>query len=430
MSWIAATKSMNFPLISVASIGSSRTLALFAIAFSLIGLSCATTREPQPGVLRVGTSGDYAPFSVEARDGSRSGFDVELARRYARDRGLEIEWVSFRWAELERDLLAGRFDVAISGVTVGPARSLVGRFTVPVVQSGAVVLSNRPVRHLGELDRKRFKIGVNAGGHLERVTRARIRDAQIVAITPNAAVRDALLVGEVDAVVTDTFEAPHWSRGQPELVRIGPLTRDRKAWLVSPDQAELARDLDLWLLAKEQSGDLEGLRTGALGVSGDRSASLPSALLAAIDERLALMPWVAAAKQRDGLPLEAPEREALVLASAWEATRAAAARAGREPPSESAVRALFRAQIDAAKGVQRRAIEAKGLDPDPPDLESELRPAILRLGDRISFLAVRLPAVSESEVRRQSERQLSGRLLANERKAIADAIVSLGRAAQ
>ena len=90
-------------------------------------------------MLRVGTSGDYAPFS-SGDGGSRAGFDIAVARAYAEERGLGLEFVRFRWPDLVRDLAAGRFDVAMSGVTVQPRRSLAGRFSVPVVESGAVLL--------------------------------------------------------------------------------------------------------------------------------------------------------------------------------------------------------------------------------------------------------------------------------------------------
>jgi cyclohexadienyl dehydratase len=46
--------------------------------------------------------------------------------------------VPLRWATLDRDFAAGRFDVVMSGVTVRPERSAAGRFSLPVAQSGAV----------------------------------------------------------------------------------------------------------------------------------------------------------------------------------------------------------------------------------------------------------------------------------------------------
>ena len=86
--------------------------------------------------LRVGASGDYAPFSV-ASGSQIEGFDAEVARAYAADRGLELDLVRFAWPALLADLAAGRFDVAMSGVTVRPDRSAAGRYTAPVLETGA-----------------------------------------------------------------------------------------------------------------------------------------------------------------------------------------------------------------------------------------------------------------------------------------------------
>ena len=104
----------------------------------------------QTETLRVGTSGDYAPFSVKL-DGNPpdfDGFDIAVARGYAKARGLEIEFVRFRWPELNRGLLTNRFDLAMSGVTVRPERSAIGRFTIAAVQTGAVVIAQPKDRFL------------------------------------------------------------------------------------------------------------------------------------------------------------------------------------------------------------------------------------------------------------------------------------------
>jgi cyclohexadienyl dehydratase len=353
-----------------------------------------------PAKLRVGTSGDYAPFSAGSGAAAR-GFDLEVARAFAAERALDLELVAFRWPELERDLAAGRFDVAMSGITVRPERSLAGRFSVPVAESGAIALvgDTSLLATLDALDDADVRIGVNAGGHLERVCRRRFPRATVVAIRSNAAVGKALAEGLVDAVVSDTLEAPAWLAAAPGAEALGPFTRDRKAYLVRADRADLAAELDAWLLAREADGTLARLREAHLGAAGPRTATPLGALVAAVDERLALMPLVAAAKRRAGLPVEAPAREQAVQESGVAAAREAARAAGLPPPADDAVRELFRALVAAAKEVQR-APQAANPDDAPADLEDELRPALLRIGERIARLAVRLPpGLREAEAR-------------------------------
>ena len=349
-----------------------------------------------PAVLRVGTSGDYAPFSLRVSEDSPvfEGFDIAVARAYAEERGLSLELVPFRWPTLVADLAAERFDVAMSGVTVRPRRAVAGRFTVPVVESGAVVLARHPSRwsKLEDLDQRVVRIGVHAGGHLEQVARARFRRATLLFIPDNASVKQALDSHDVNAVITDIFEAPLWRQNDPELALLGPFTRDRKAYLVRVGRPGLARDLDGWLMERERDGSLAELRARYLG-GGAQTATPLAALFAALDERLALMPLVGSAKRQLGLPLEVPEREALVLDAALISVRKAAAQAHQAPPPSLPVRALFQAQLEAAKQVQWAAVRDPAWEPgDPlPDLDVELRPTLLRIGDRIAALLVALP---------------------------------------
>ena len=288
---------------------------------------------------------------------------------------------------------------------------------------------------LEDVDRAPVRIGVNAGGHLERVATSRFTRAVLVSIPNNLAVRRALAEGGIDAAVTDTLEAPRWREGLDDAVVLGPFTRDRKAYLVRAELSALASDLDAWLLEREADGGLAALREEHFGASAKASAqgsALLTALLAAIDERLALMPLVGLAKRRDGLPLEVPDREAVVLDAAVASALAAAKRAGVAPPPEAAIRSLFRAQMEAAKRVQWAAVRDPELEqPESlPDVQSVLRPALLRIGDRVSRLAISLPAgLDAATVRRAAKRELrTQRLPEASRNSIADAIAVLSAA--
>jgi len=391
---------------------------------------------PDAERLRVGTSGDYAPFSRETPpdSGRLEGFDIALAQAYAEERGLDLEFVRFRWPRLIGELQAQRFDVAMSGVTIRPERSAVGRFTVPVAESGAIVLTvgGERFRELQHIDLPRIRVGVNAGGHLERVARRLLPSATLIAIPDNISILRALREEKVDAVVSDSMEARIWQQEDPELVHLGPFTRDRKAFLVRAERADLAADLDDWLIAKERDGTLDRLRREHLGTAGGPAQAKPlPALVAAIDERLALMPLVGVAKRRSGLPLEVPERESFVLDAASTAVLEAAHRREAVPPSVLAIRKFFEALMDAAKEVQWKASRDASFAPEEPlpDLEGALRPALQRIGERIARLVIELPANLDREsVRDAVEDGLRTQRISNaSKRAIADTMAALSR---
>lgn len=311
-----------------------------------------------PPLLRVGSSGDYPPFSVAAA-AAPGGFDVVVAERFARDSGYRPEFVSFRWPELVDDLAAGDFDVAMSGVTMRADRAPRVRFSRPYAVTGAVVVRRAADAHLAgldDVDRPQVRLAVNRGGHLERVTRARFRRAQIVPLDDNTRLLAVLRDGSADAVVSESFEARSWP--QDGLVVLPPFTRDRKAYAVAPGREDLVAALDDWLAAREADGWMAEQRRVWLGAAAalDAATLCREAIAAALDLRLQLMPAVAAAKRRAGMAIEDAGQEEKVVAAA----RAAAAAEGLD--ADAAAR-LFRSLIAAAKRVQQTQQPPAGAQP-------------------------------------------------------------------
>ena len=346
----------------------------------LVAVACLRSHPPGPPPLRVGTGGDYPPFSLEQREGF-TGFDVEVARRFAEDTDRPLELVRFRWPEFAADLAAGRFDVAMGGITVRPERAVIGSFTRPVLETTAVVLvRSGPASTTAELDRPTVRLAVNAGGHLEQVAHRLFPHATLLP-SPNDALAALVRDGHADAVLTDDVEADVLAASLPDAVRLGPLTHDRKAYLARDPLR--AAELDAWLRAREEDGTLPGLRARWFGAAHqDRRSAFDSdlaALVSLIDLRLAFMPAVAAAKEAAGLPIEDPAQEDRVIARVRTRARA------RDLTPES-VEALFRAQLAAARAVQE-AYFAQGDAEHPPaptlDLQREARPALAAISDVI-----------------------------------------------
>ncbi len=368
------------------------SLALFA---ALAGHAAETP-------LRVAVTGDYPPLCERTEQGDYVGLDPDIARAFAAERGYAIEWVAMTWLELGPALAAGHFDVAMTGVTVRADRSIAGRFSVPVAESGAVVLVRDAALASEEaLAAPGVALTVNAGGHLERVARARFPLAAITALPDNSAVRDAFASGTARAVLTDTTEAPSWRALAPDAALIGPLTHDVKAYWLPAEHAALAAELDAWLLSREADGTLARLRMRWLGAeaAARRSAAPTLALVAALAERLALSPAVAETKRASGAPVFVPEREAQVLAAAVAAAQEAGRRDRREIPDDPALEKFFGALLEASRTIQSAVLAAPPPAANAPawSLDAELRPALTRQTERIATLLPLLPIrLSES----------------------------------
>ena len=78
------------------------------------------------GKILVGSTGDYKPMSyLNKETGKYEGFDAEMAESLAKALGVKLEYVPTMWKTLQADTLAGKFDVAICGITVTDARKAV-----------------------------------------------------------------------------------------------------------------------------------------------------------------------------------------------------------------------------------------------------------------------------------------------------------------
>lgn len=301
--------------------------------------------------LRVGTSGDYAPFS---KDGA--GFDVDVARLFAADQGRALELVPFSWPELGEAVERGDFDVAMSGVTWRPDRDLHGWMSLAVGQGGPC--------WIGAPDPAR--VGVNAGGVLETFARSAFPRAEIVATSDNAALPDLLAAGKVDAIVTDSFEIAAFRRPGDTSRCVGETWR-KVYWVAPAHETELGPALDDFLRGHET--ELQALREKWFGAKLPRDAT--DELCDLVARRLELMDAVGAWKRANKKPIEDAAQEARVLDAAGQRARAL----GLDPAS---VRALFQLEIELAKRIQREAHPVAKVF----DLDSELRPALARLSDR------------------------------------------------
>jgi polar amino acid transport system substrate-binding protein len=102
----------------------------------------------QRGVLRVGLS-TFVPWAMHSKDGDLIGFEIDVATQLAGDMDVEVEFVPTAWDGIIPALIAGKFDVIISGMTITAQRNLTVNFTDPYAHSGMRLVAH--VKHEGKL---------------------------------------------------------------------------------------------------------------------------------------------------------------------------------------------------------------------------------------------------------------------------------------
>jgi cyclohexadienyl dehydratase len=211
-------------------------------------------------VLRVGTTGDYAPFS-EDRGGTLQGLDIALAESLAQSWNVSVVFVHTSWPSLMDDLAKHRFDLALSGVTITPERQHQADFSTPYYFDGKTPIARREnaarFSSLAQIDQPGVRVIVNPGGTNERFAREHLKRATLLVHPDNRTIFDELIAGRADVMITDGVEVQLQERRHPELkgTMAEPFTRTGKAVLLPP-KSDLTPHVDAWLKPQLDQGQI------------------------------------------------------------------------------------------------------------------------------------------------------------------------------
>ncbi|TNF90011.1 MAG: gamma subclass chorismate mutase AroQ, partial [Gammaproteobacteria bacterium] len=173
-------------LVVTEGLGEARIDALYEAIRKVVRFDSRFAQIRATGILRVGTTGDYAPFSyeVDAQGGAASwaetlrGVDVDLAEDLAEALDADLVFVRTSWPTLSADLLAGRFDVAMGGVSRTLERARIGHLSVPYYVGGKMPIARcedrRRFGSLADIDQPGVRVIVNPGGTNERFVDERL----------------------------------------------------------------------------------------------------------------------------------------------------------------------------------------------------------------------------------------------------------------
>ncbi|MEJ0092062.1 MAG: transporter substrate-binding domain-containing protein [Methylocella sp.] len=222
------------------------------------------------GVLRVGTTGDYKPFSFRNSDGSYVGADIVMAQHLAHELNVKLEFVPTTWSALLPDFAARKYDVAMGGVSVLPERAAQGDFSNIVAIDG-----KRPIARCADkerftsveaIDQSDVRVVFNPGASNESFARTHFSHAHLIVQTDNTAIFDEIVEGRADVMVTDGIEVDHQVYIHPQLCPAdvtAPFTKVEKAYLL-PKDAALVKFVNDWLATEMSSGDWPRILDAAL----------------------------------------------------------------------------------------------------------------------------------------------------------------------
>ncbi len=215
----------------------------------------------ESGILRVGTTGDYAPFSHRQNsDSPFVGIDITLAQDLADSLGAEVRFVHTTWPGLIEDLKENHFDIAMSGVSRSLVRQQAGYFSVPYHTGGKTPISlcNKVAQFdtISKIDVPSTRIIVNPGGTNERFVDSSLHQVEKILHLDNRTIFDEIIQGRADVMITDSIEVRLQANRHPQLCATMPgktLTFQEKGYLM-PSDIRWKTYVDLWLATRIGDG--------------------------------------------------------------------------------------------------------------------------------------------------------------------------------
>ncbi|MBP6019509.1 MAG: transporter substrate-binding domain-containing protein [Burkholderiaceae bacterium] len=211
--------------------------------------------------IRVGTPGDYRPFAIKTDQGGFEGHDIDVIEAMATQLGVKVEYVQSSWPTLLADLSADKFDVAVGGITRTAARISKVEMLPGYAPFGKVALVRKDeaskYNSVNDLNQASVRVIKNPGGTNEMFVLENLKQAQVSTHDKNAEIPALIAEGKGDVMITETYEALHYSKADPRLAARfidKPLTpKSYLGFMLPVDDADYVRVMKFsWDLADER----------------------------------------------------------------------------------------------------------------------------------------------------------------------------------
>jgi cyclohexadienyl dehydratase len=219
------------------------------------------------GTLRVGTTGDFPPMTSRDPDTKNYvGYDIDAAGELAKDLGVKAAFVPADWKTLVNGIVADKYDIVMSGVSMSLERAKVAGFTEPYLEFSTVpVLQKKNAERFkswADIDQKGITVATTLGTVFDAQAREYFKAATLRQVEAPAAGYQEVLSGRADVTITSNIDAAALIRRYPELAIAAvdrPRARRPASFLVAQNDQVWLNYLNNWITIKRMLGFFDEL---------------------------------------------------------------------------------------------------------------------------------------------------------------------------
>lgn len=196
-----------------------RLLSLLVVVLGVTVASASVAAEKSilhkvldAGELRVGTTGDFNPMSFkDPATKEYRGHQIDAARKLAADMGVELEFVPTDWKTLINGVVAGKYDIVMTGTSMTVSRAKAAGYTIPWGRTGYLPLTRKELagrfKTWDDLNSPEVTVGYNLGTSFADFVKLRLPKAKVREVESPARDWQELLAGRVDVTISSILEA-------------------------------------------------------------------------------------------------------------------------------------------------------------------------------------------------------------------------------
>lgn len=241
-------------------IGSSlriRALSLLLVLLSPIAGADVLDDILERDAIRFGVA-EFAPWTIKTRDGGLIGFEIDVARKIAKDMGVSPVFKVYAWEDIIAALQNDEIDVIAGGMAITPQRALQVNFSRPLADSGVSVATNTAktenIASLDELNDRSVVVTVVEGTLAESVARTFFEDSTIRAYATSGPAEEDVVKGRAHAYLASVPEVNFLAIKNANVIDVplsDPLVASSEGLAVKKGEQELLNFLNAWVTARQ-----------------------------------------------------------------------------------------------------------------------------------------------------------------------------------
>lgn len=212
------------------------------------------------GSLRVGMD-TFVPWAMKDKTGKFIGFEIDVARRFAKDTGVGIEFVPTAWKGIIPALLAGKFDVLIGGMSIRPDRARKVNFSIPYYYSGMSLVANKNKAKgfdsLEDFNKPDIVVAVRTGTTAQKAAQKYLPQARLKPFDKEPQALQELLMGRAHAFVSMAPLPAQESVKHPKKLFMpfdGTFTREPNGFALRKGDPDFLNYVNSWIQVVRAEG--------------------------------------------------------------------------------------------------------------------------------------------------------------------------------